>query len=368
VTRKTAILLLLAVALLAASFFGGMRYGEKQGQRAGYQWGLKKGRVDAARLGPPEVRNVGVGLDILQQTPAWQSLPPSWALGANEGGSEEAATEGRASELVTLVNAAPSPCRAEARRGISLASALLGGDGDCAGLADQLWLAAAAIDSVGPEEALAVLRVERRVQPDVTGRPALGPENAPVVLTEWADFECPYCVRSQATIHEILEARSDVRVVFKHLPLSFHKAAMPAALAAEAAAEQGLFWPMHDALFAMGKSLRSGIPSAIDSDAGPVAFEEQALAVGLDLERYRSDYRSERVYQRVRGDAAEARRLGVNGTPSFFLDGRRVQERLNGRTIDLLVEKALAERAGRFSWDLKAPQGVPSAAERKADQ
>jgi len=361
VTRKHLICLLVSVCLLGAAFYGGMRYGERQGQRSGYQWGLKKGKVEAARQGPPQVRDVGLSLDVLSQTSAWKSLPSGWDSRAASAGAEEPVLGVLAGQLVALVNSAPSPCRGQARKGVSLASALLGPPGECLGLSEQLGLAVAALNSVGADEALAVLRVERRAQPEIAGRVALGPEDAPVVLTEWADFECPYCVRSQATIHKILETRSDVRVVFKHLPLSFHKAAMPAALAAEAAAEQGLFWPMHDALFALGKGLKAAVPSTIDSDSGPVAFEQQALDAGLDLERYRADYRSERVYQRVERDAREARLLGVNGTPSFFIDGRRVQERLNAGTIDLLVEKALAERRGQFSWDLKAPPGADGA-------
>lgn len=357
-TQKQIVFLLLFLALLGATFYGGMRYGERQGQRAGYQWGLKKGKVEAARQGPPQVRDVGLSLDVLSQTDAWKGLPPGWTDGPAVPGANHLEVGARLATLVALINSAPSPCRAQARKGVSLASAFLEAPGECLGLSEQLGLAAAALNSVGPSEALAVLRVERRAQPEVVGRASLGPADAPVILTEWADFECPYCVRSQATIGAILEARSDVRVVFKHLPLSFHKAAMPAALAAEAAAEQGLFWPMHDALFAMGKGLKAGVPTTIDSDTGPVAFEKQALDVGLDLDRYRADYRSERVYQRVERDAREARLLGVNGTPSYFIDGRRVQERLNGGTIDLLVEKALAERGGQFSWDLKAPQGA----------
>jgi protein-disulfide isomerase len=345
VISKTLIFSCLALALFAASSYGAFRYGETEGQRAGYQWGLKKGRVEAARQGPPQVRDVAIPLAVIKQTSAWQKLP-------------EDLSSGEFSALVTLVNAAPSPCPTEARKGISLATSLLDPDSRCAGLADQLGLARAALRSVGPDEALAVLRVERRLQPDVAGRPSRGSAEAKVVLTEWGDFECPYCVRSQGMIDEVLEAREDVRVVFKHLPLSFHKAAMPAALAAEAAAEQGLFWEMHDALFAMGKGLSDGIPGAIDSDSGPVAFEQQARTIGLDLERYRKDYRSERVYERVRGDAKEARRLGVNGTPSFFLDGRRVTERLSVKNIGLAVDKALAEQAGHFSWDLRAPKGL----------
>ena len=343
--RKTLVLTLLAVAVLAGTFWGGYHYGKTQGQRSGYQWGLKKGRVEAARQGPVQVRDAAIPLEILAETAAWGALP--------DGLSAEEATE-----LTQVINLAPSPCAKEARKGLSLASSMLDGAKECPGLGDQLLLARAALSSLGAEEAVAALRVERRLQPAVEGRPSRGPADAPVVLSEWGDFECPYCVRAQKVVDQLLESRDDVRVVFKHLPLSFHRAAMPSALAAEAAAEQGRFWEMHDQLFALGKDLSSGVPASIDPENGPVAFEEQARAIGLDLDQYRRDYRSKTVYERVRSDAQEAGRIGVNGTPSFFLNGRRVRERLNSETLGLLVDKAIAEQEGRFSWDLRAPKGL----------
>ena len=354
-SRKLILWLVLALVLLGSAGFGGYHYGKREGIRSGYQWGLKKGRVEAARKGPPEVRNAGVPLETLEATSAWRRATEKLD-GDGEGGVPLSAD---LSAFVDLLNQAPSPCRKEARRGTSLASSLLKKEEACAGLEDQLLLARAAQSSLGNDEALAVLRVERRLQPAVEGRPSRGPADAPVVLTEWGDFECPYCVRVQKIVSGLLKSRSDVRVVFKHLPLSFHKAAMPAALAAEAASEQGLFWEMHDALFAMGKGLKDGVPAKIDPDSGPVAFEEQAEAIGLDMDLYRADYRSEKVFERVRSDAEEARRIGVTGTPSFFLDGRRVEERMAGPVVDLLVAKAKAEQQGVFSWDLKpAPADV----------
>ena len=306
--------------------------------------------MEAARKPPIQVRDASIPLEVLQKTSAWAGVP----------GTPSA---DQLSDLAQLLNRAPSPCAKEARKGLSLATAMLAGEEGCAGLKEQTGLAWAALQSVGLDEAVAVLRVERRLQPSVEGRPSRGPKDAPIVLSEWGDFECPYCVRAQKLVHEILESRDDVRVVFKHLPLSFHKAAMPAALAVEAAAEQGKFWEMHDALFELGKQLSSGIPASIDSEEGPVAFEEQAADVGLDIERYRNDYRSKEVYERVRSDAKEARRLGVNGTPAFFLDGRRIEERLNLKTIEMLIDKAKAEKAGVFSWELQVPRSIQAEAD-----
>lgn len=346
--RRTLTLSLLALLLLGAAFFGGYHLGEGKGRQDGYQWGVQKGRVDAARNGPPQTRDRGHALDELSAAAAWSSLGDL---------SPEEATQ-----VAAVANQAPSPCSREARRGTSLATTLLDADATCPGLADQLRLARVALGSLGSvDEAVAVLRVERRLQPAVEGRASRGPAEAPVVLTVWSDFQCPYCVRAQGLVEDLLEARSDVRVVYKHLPLSRHEAAVPAALAAEAAAEQGRFWEMHDALFAMGRSITDGLlGEELSPDSGPVPFEAQASEAGLDIERYRADFRSPAVQERVRSDTAEARAIGVGGTPTFFVDGRKVSERMSRRTLDLLVSKALAEQQGTFSWDLRAPPSVSS--------
>ena len=104
--------------------------------------------------------------------------------------------ESEAVQLADLINEAPVPCYRQARKGISLASALLAENRACAGLGEQLRLARNALGSLDdPKEALAVLRVERRLRPRTEGRHARGPVDAPVVVVEWGDFECPYCVR-----------------------------------------------------------------------------------------------------------------------------------------------------------------------------
>ena len=86
---------------------------------------------------------------------------------------------------------------------------------------------------------------------------------------------------------------------------------------------------------------------------GAVPFEELAKKVGLDVMRFRSDFRSEAIRGRVEADRKEAKEIGVNGTPSFFIGGRRVVERPSVESFSLLVDKAIGEREGRFSWDLK---------------
>jgi len=318
----------------------GWYFGDRQGKQAGYQIGLRHGQVKAARQGPPQVVDRAVGLAALQGTDAWGGLGPEL--------SSDAA-------FAAFLNEAPSPCGRQARRGISLASALVAPD-DCATLAAQLAFAGSVYRTFSddPGEALAALRVEARVAPAVDGRQSKGGDG--VVVVEYADFQCPYCTRAQRLTNGLLEERPEIRLVFKHMPLSFHPAARPAALAAEAAAEQGKFWAMHDALFDLGKAVGDGIDKGWTlPESGPVPFEEQATAVGLDLERYRADFRSDALADRIDDDLEEARALGVTGTPTFIIGGRKVTERPSVAMFAKLVDKAEAEAEGRFSWGLEPP-------------
>ncbi len=335
---------LLVVAGLVGALWGGYLWGKQVGQGEGYAWGMRKGRVEAARQLPQPAIDRKHSLESLQETSAFAPLA--------------AEDPERLQALADLLNRAPSPCLKAAKKGVSLATALVQAPYHCPAFAEgQVRLAWAALNSLDdPQEALAALRVERRATIDIAGRSTKGAADAPIVVVEWSDFECPYCRRAGPLMDLLIKRRPGVRVVYKHLPLSFHKAAFPAALAVEAAAEQGQFWAMHDALFDLGRSLGD----AIDPDQpvpieGPVPYETQAENLGLDLDRYRRDFRSEVLHGRIEGDVEEAQRLGVRGTPTLFVDGRRVEEGMGIEVLVRLVDKAMGEREGRFSWDLQAP-------------
>jgi protein-disulfide isomerase len=161
--------------------------------------------------------------------------------------------------------------------------------------------------------------------------PVKGKATASVTVVEFSDFQCPYCARATPTVNEMEAAfPQDVRVVWKHFPLSFHANAMPAALAAEAAREQGgsaKFWAMHDKLFANQAAL---------SEA---AYTQYARELGLDLARFRRDMESPKLKARVQEDAALAQRLGVNGTPTFIVNG----ERASTNSLRPTIERQLAQ-------------------------
>jgi len=146
---------------------------------------------------------------------------------------------------------------------------------------------------------------------DVAGSASKGASDAKVTIVEFSDFQCPYCSRVGPTLARILrDYPDDVRVVYKHLPLSFHKEALPAAKAAEAAGRQGKFWEMHDLIFANQRSLNAA------------AYKQHAETLGLDVERFEKDFASPEIAARVAKDAEQARTLGVSGTPGFFVNGR----------------------------------------------
>jgi Na+/H+ antiporter NhaA len=139
-----------------------------------------------------------------------------------------------------------------------------------------------------------------------------GAIDAPVTVVEYGDFECPYCGRAEPVLRELLRDFTNVRYVWRHLPLTdVHVHAQLAAEAAEAASDQGAFWEMHDLLFDRQDAL------TVDDLVG---YAEQ---LELDVERFASDLRKGAGSARVADDVDGADLSGVNGTPTFFINGRR---------------------------------------------
>jgi protein-disulfide isomerase len=141
----------------------------------------------------------------------------------------------------------------------------------------------------------------------------IGPETAAVTLVEYGDYECPYCGAAHPAVKQVLRLLGDeARFAYRHFPLSqIHPHAVQAAEAAEAAGAQGRFWEMHDLLFANQRAL------------GLDHFLVFADALGLDLERFTADLEEHTYQPRVREDFMSGVRSGVNGTPTFFVNGIR---------------------------------------------
>lgn len=144
--------------------------------------------------------------------------------------------------------------------------------------------------------------------------PVKGPKDAPITIIEFSDFQCPYCSRANTTVEQILEAYpKEVKVVFKNLPLGFHKEADPAARAALAANKQGKFWEFHDKLFENQAKLSSSL------------YKEIAKDLKLDLTKFEEDMNSKEIKDQVKADTELAREVGISGTPGFFVNGVAVK-------------------------------------------
>jgi Na+/H+ antiporter NhaA len=156
-----------------------------------------------------------------------------------------------------------------------------------------------------------------------------GPLDAPVTVVEYGDFECPYCGRAEPVVRELLGDFGDVRYVWRHLPLSdVHPNAQLAAEAAEAAADQGAFWEMHDLLFDHQDALAPG------------DLMQYAEQLGLDAERFSDDLREHKSAARVAEDVDSADISGVSGTPTFFINGQRHYGAYDIETLSKAVHTA----------------------------
>lgn len=137
-----------------------------------------------------------------------------------------------------------------------------------------------------------------------------GPQDAPLELVVYGDFQCPYCAAAQSIIRRVRERLDGrLRFGFRHMPLPAHPDADNAAQAAEAAAAQGAFWAMHDALYAARGRLSPGDLAA------------HADAIGIDADRVRRELADGVHAARVARDEASARAAGIAGTPAFFVNG-----------------------------------------------
>ncbi|MDI9835258.1 Na+/H+ antiporter NhaA [Streptomyces sp. KAU_LT] len=156
-----------------------------------------------------------------------------------------------------------------------------------------------------------------------------GPADAAVTVVEYGDFECPYCGQAEEVVRELLGADSDVRYVWRHLPLpDVHPNAQLAAEAAEAAARQGRFWEMHDLLLSRQDAL---------SGRDLLGY---ARELGLDLVRFRDAVERRRGARRIAEDVDSADLSGVSGTPTFFINGLRHQGAYDIDALTRAVEQA----------------------------
>jgi protein-disulfide isomerase len=172
----------------------------------------------------------------------------------------------------------------------------------------------------------------QRVTVSTDGDPSIGPEDAPVTIVEFSDYQCPYCKTWYQQTYDQLMANypGKIRFVYRDLPLPMHPEAIPAAEAADCAEEQGAFWKYHDALFSGQYTL------------GRTAYEQYAADLGLDTTAFSACLDDHRYQAEVKANAADAARLGLTGTPSFVINGRILIGALPFEDFKAIIDEELA--------------------------
>ncbi len=174
--------------------------------------------------------------------------------------------------------------------------------------------------------------------------PVRGAKDAKLTVVLFSDFQCPYCGRVEPTLKQLLEAYpNDVRIVWKHQPLPMHPNAVPAALAAEAAREQGKFWEMHDKLFADQRAL------------APDTYERYAKELGLDLKRFKASIEAKKGQDRITADSQLGSSVGASGTPTLFFNCRQFVGARPWEQMKAVADEELAKANGLLKGGKPGP-------------
>jgi protein-disulfide isomerase len=169
----------------------------------------------------------------------------------------------------------------------------------------------ALLERLRKDEPVKILLEPQRVVVNSSGHPALGPKDAPVTIVEFTDLQCPFCGKTESTLKELRTKYGDkIRLVHMDYPLPFHAHALDAAKAARCANEQGKFWPYRDALFANQSKL------------APADLKATAQSLGMNGAKFDACFASNKYDSQIKADQAAGEKVGVDGTPAFFIDGR----------------------------------------------
>lgn len=161
-------------------------------------------------------------------------------------------------------------------------------------------------------------------------------KDAKIILIEYSDFQCPACRSYYPMVKKLTQEVPNLAVVYRHFPLSQHTNARPSAQAAEAAGQQGKFWEMHDMLF-------DNQQHWADSRSSRETFLGYALSLGLDMDKFKTDYDSSAAKLKIESDYQSGAR-DINGTPTFFVNDKKIQ---NPRNYDEF--RSILEQIGQNS-------------------
>jgi len=167
------------------------------------------------------------------------------------------------------------------------------------------------------------------LKPPVSARDHIqGNSDAAIELVEYGDYQCPYCGRAYPIIKLIQQRFGDnLKFVFRKFPLSeIHPQAKKAAVAAEAADKQNKFWQMHDIIFENQQQLHQS------------ALMEYAKLIGLDVEQFKDDLTNDELVKRVEDDLESGLRSGVNGTPGFFINGKKYDDSWDEDSLEAYIK------------------------------
>lgn len=166
---------------------------------------------------------------------------------------------------------------------------------------------------------------------------SIGSADAPVTIVEYSDFQCPACAAYNPVLKQLIdESAGKARLVYRHFPLPQHRYAILASKYAEAAGIQGKFWEMNDLIF----SGQADWESVSDADEASAIFDGYAQSLSLDMTKLASDINNPETESKIIEQYRAGSRAGVNSTPTFFLNGKRI---VNPRNIDefkKLIEEA----------------------------
>lgn len=175
-----------------------------------------------------------------------------------------------------------------------------------------------------------------RTKVEAGNRPSRGGQNAKVTIIEYSDFECPFCIKAQATTQKLREKYGDrVRWTFKNFPLEFHANAMGAHLAANCIyhLKPDSFWPFFDGVFSPGRDKKT---------LQAQSLKERAVKLGVDAAKYDACVKDPAMKKEIEDDIAEGGKIGVTGTPAFFINGRMISGAQPPDAFIEIIEEELA--------------------------
>ena len=250
------------------------------------------------------------------------------------GVSVQHLSRGQRDAFLSVVNTERSPCG----KPHSLAQSLRD-DPECYDAVLVGQFIADAIDagitiSVIRQETPRVVEALESREIDTKDNPVYGKKEAPVTVVVFADFECPHCRLEAPKLRAAIDrSRGSAKLVFMHFPLSFHPMAKRAAIACEIAHQEGKFWEMHDLVFQNQMELSED------------KLFEFASQLGLDEQAFETAYRADEGKDAVEADVDEGKRLGIEGTPTVYVNGRKVSDVLFGGSVDEWIADALRRRS-----------------------